>query len=174
MGKIKAIETRYKGYRFRSRTEARWAVFFDAMGLPWRYEVEGFWTSLGGYLPDFDLGGTRLGMVHVEIKAEDPTGRERRKLWDVVAGTGRAGILLEGDPGRGEVVEISTGGTVVVWKSLRSARLFPHHRDDAVERACEEARGARFEHGEKPSGRRLPRLLKRGIRAEETQMSFAF
>ena len=26
----KAIETLYKGYRFRSRLEARWAVFFDA------------------------------------------------------------------------------------------------------------------------------------------------
>lgn len=25
---IKAIETEYKGYRFRSRLEARWAVFF--------------------------------------------------------------------------------------------------------------------------------------------------
>ena len=27
---IKPIETNYKGYRFRSRLEARWAVFFDA------------------------------------------------------------------------------------------------------------------------------------------------
>lgn len=27
---IKPIETRYKGCRFRSRPEARWAVFFDA------------------------------------------------------------------------------------------------------------------------------------------------
>ena len=29
MSDIKAIETYYKGYRFRSRLEARWAVFFD-------------------------------------------------------------------------------------------------------------------------------------------------
>jgi hypothetical protein len=39
---IKAIETRYKGYRFRSRLEARWAVFFDALGVEWEYEKEGF------------------------------------------------------------------------------------------------------------------------------------
>jgi hypothetical protein len=39
---IKVIETAYKGYRFRSRLEARWAVFFDAMGLKWEYEPEGF------------------------------------------------------------------------------------------------------------------------------------
>ena len=28
---LKPIDTEYKGYRFRSRLEARWAVFFDAM-----------------------------------------------------------------------------------------------------------------------------------------------
>lgn len=52
---IKAIETVYKGYKFRSRLEARWAVFFDALGIKWQYELEGF--DLGGtwYLPDFWL-----------------------------------------------------------------------------------------------------------------------
>jgi hypothetical protein len=34
---IKTIETIYNGYRFRSRLEARWAVFFDAMGI--KYDV---------------------------------------------------------------------------------------------------------------------------------------
>lgn len=51
---MKAIETNYKGYRFRSRLEARWAVFFDALGIEWEYEPQGF--DLGGgvrYLPDF-------------------------------------------------------------------------------------------------------------------------
>lgn len=52
---IKAIETLYKGYRFRSRLEARWAVFFDAITVQYEYEPQGF--SLGGvaYLPDFWL-----------------------------------------------------------------------------------------------------------------------
>lgn len=39
---IKAIETSYKGYRFRSRLEARWAVFFDELGIKWEYEKEGY------------------------------------------------------------------------------------------------------------------------------------
>ena len=39
---IKAIETVYNGYRFRSRVEARWAVFFDTLGVPYEYEKEGF------------------------------------------------------------------------------------------------------------------------------------
>jgi hypothetical protein len=42
VGGIKPIETRYRGYRFRSRLEARWAVFFDVAGIAWRYEPEGF------------------------------------------------------------------------------------------------------------------------------------
>jgi hypothetical protein len=37
---IVAIETMYRGTRFRSQLEARWAVFFDRLGLPWRYEAD--------------------------------------------------------------------------------------------------------------------------------------
>lgn len=53
---IKAIETEYNGYRFRSRAEARWAVFFDACGIKYQYEPEGYKLSDGTfYLPDFYL-----------------------------------------------------------------------------------------------------------------------
>lgn len=53
---MKAIETVYKGYRFRSRLEARWAVFFDAAGIKYLYEPEGFEMEDGTkYLPDFYL-----------------------------------------------------------------------------------------------------------------------
>jgi len=39
---IKAIETKYAGCLFRSRLEARWARFFDAAGVRWEFEPEGF------------------------------------------------------------------------------------------------------------------------------------
>lgn len=52
---MKAIETLYKGYRFRSRLEARWAVFFDGIGAEWDYELEGFILEGFAYLPDFFL-----------------------------------------------------------------------------------------------------------------------
>lgn len=55
MKKIKAIETHYKNYRFRSRLEARWAIFFDAMGMDWEYEPEGFDLDGLWYLPDFRI-----------------------------------------------------------------------------------------------------------------------
>lgn len=56
---ITAIQTRYDGCLFRSRLEARWAVFMNETGLKWHYEVEGFRidTPIGrfNYLPDFWL-----------------------------------------------------------------------------------------------------------------------
>lgn len=60
MPDVRAIETAYAGHRFRSRLEARWAVFFDTLGLRWQYEPEGFEIGMGGgdiryYLPDFYL-----------------------------------------------------------------------------------------------------------------------
>lgn len=54
-GNARAIETTYKGYRFRSRLEARWAVFFDALGVEWEYEPQGFDLDGIAYLPDFWL-----------------------------------------------------------------------------------------------------------------------
>lgn len=66
MSDIKPIQTRYKGYHFRSRLEARWAVLFDALGIEWEYEPEGFdLGDLGYYLPDFYLPQTRH---YVEVK----------------------------------------------------------------------------------------------------------
>lgn len=63
---IKPIETKYKGYRFRSRLEARWAVFFDALGIEWQYEIEGFDLGAAGwYLPDFWLPEFN---AYVEVK----------------------------------------------------------------------------------------------------------
>ena len=51
---IKAIETEYKGYKFRSRLEAKWAVLFDYINLKWEYEPDGFQMRGGAkYLPDF-------------------------------------------------------------------------------------------------------------------------
>ncbi len=62
---IKAIETIYKGYRFRSRLEARWAVFFDEIDIKYEYEPDGFIKGNYRYLPDFYLPETE---TWVEVK----------------------------------------------------------------------------------------------------------
>lgn len=71
MNRMKAIETYYNGYRFRSRLEARWAVFFDELGIKYQYEPEGFKLSDGTlYLPDFYLPDLELWVEVKGIMAE--------------------------------------------------------------------------------------------------------
>jgi len=66
---IKAIETSYAGCHFRSRLEARWAVFFDALKIPWQYEAQGYVVGGRPYLPDFDLPNPDDGKSYlVEVK----------------------------------------------------------------------------------------------------------
>lgn len=56
MNYTSVIPTKYKGYTFRSRLEARWAVYFDLIGITWEYEPEGYKLRNGvWYLPDFYL-----------------------------------------------------------------------------------------------------------------------
>jgi len=80
MMEVKPIETQYKGYRFRSRLEARWAVFFDSLNIDWEYEPEGFELDANlRYLPDFVLknfASARYGYGHkkdtfVEVKPKE-------------------------------------------------------------------------------------------------------
>lgn len=77
---LKAIQTIYKGYRFRSRLEARWAVFFDTLTIEWCYEPEGFILAPFGewYLPDFYL--PELG-YWIEVKPQEPNKEAQRKAY---------------------------------------------------------------------------------------------
>lgn len=53
MKELIPIDTIYDGYHFRSRLEARWAVFFNCLGWKYEYEIEGYNLESGFYLPDF-------------------------------------------------------------------------------------------------------------------------
>jgi len=77
---LKAIETRFRGYRMRSRLEARWATVFEYLGLDWQYEMEGFTNSQGQHwLPDFRLNLVGGEVLWVEIK---PPGGNTPELED--------------------------------------------------------------------------------------------
>jgi hypothetical protein len=100
---IKAINTEYKGYKFRSRLEARFAVFLDAMNITWDYEVQGYTLPINGnYLPDFYLpnGGLAPGYskpLWIEVKAGQPTADEVNKLRELVVTTKTAGAFFSGN-----------------------------------------------------------------------------
>ena len=65
------IQTEYRGRLFRSRLEARWAVFFDNLKVRWEYEKEGFDLDGTWYLPDFYLPHLNKW---IEIKPEPKEG----------------------------------------------------------------------------------------------------
>jgi len=94
---IKTLPSYWKGTLFRSRTEARWAVFFDAIELKWEYEPEGYRLEDDTmYLPDFWL--PEMGMW-VEIKPScGATDAERTKVGLLVRGTGHRCLVLDGAP----------------------------------------------------------------------------
>ncbi|MGZ4882162.1 MAG: hypothetical protein ACXV7G_14100 [Halobacteriota archaeon] len=53
----RAMQTAFHGTRYKSRAEARWAVFFWTLQIPYEYEPEGFVFDAEKvtYLPDFYL-----------------------------------------------------------------------------------------------------------------------
>jgi hypothetical protein len=53
---MKSIKTKFNGVEYRSKLEARWAVFFNHYGLKYEYEPESFRLINGiVYCPDFYL-----------------------------------------------------------------------------------------------------------------------
>src|SRR6267378_3728953 len=92
---MKVIETHYKNCKFRSRLEARWAVFFDALRIEWLYEPEGYEMFDGTrYLPDFYLPRFNRG-IYAEVKPDRGTSAKAIQFAEM---EGRDVLLLDGLP----------------------------------------------------------------------------
>lgn len=113
---MKAIETRYAGHRFRSRLEARWAVFFDHLGIRWQYEPQGFNIQGRPYLPDFLLPDTQ---TWVEVKGnEEHLDHDLMEAFALALPRGARVVLL------GPLPEAKTPGNWDwAWQSLHSAYI---------------------------------------------------
>lgn len=102
MEQIKAIETHYNGFKFRSRLEARWAVFFDAAGIRYEYEPEGFEHNGVCYLPDFYLPDSK---TYVEVKPDRENAIEelQKPFSLIIAGKIQRLIILPNIPEDAEI-----------------------------------------------------------------------
>ncbi len=93
---MQSIQTFYNGTYYRSRLEARWAVFFDEMKIPFEYEPKAFkLKDKYTYIPDFcllssspDTVPTQVDphsphqpvAVWIEVKPKNPTNKEAWKV----------------------------------------------------------------------------------------------
>lgn len=149
-----AIDTVYRGYRFRSRMEARFAVMFDRLNLHWEYELEGFHTAAGPYLPDFWIPELN---EWVEIKGPTPSKYDMDRmnafaLDQYMAAKSKSFTALVGIPERPPIVSVS-------WRYQKDEGRYGFGMDEwtggrsllDLVVALAAARSARFEHGEVPA-----------------------
>lgn len=80
-----AIPRTYNGITFRSTTEARFARWFDLLGLTWSYEAEGYTDGVVSAMPDFWL--PRFA-CHLEVKHSDDYNRMKPQAVARVSGCG--------------------------------------------------------------------------------------
>lgn len=104
---IKAIETKYNNHRFRSRTEARWAVFFDHAEIKYEYEKQGFVLDGVPYLPDFWLPEAKMWL---EVKGDEILPEERKLCEALARESGFPCVLAKGPP--------SSGGGLYLYKPV--------------------------------------------------------
>lgn len=159
---MKAIETSYKGYRFRSRLEARWAIFFDSLKLKWEYEGQGYYVGSERYLPDFWVSTWNC---FVEIKPNETVAQDRgeRMCKLLSLETTDPVLLITGNPWKGEhKVTVFKNGQPIFTGQFADAEHasftgcaivsrkngYPLGRQKGVSKALLAARSARFEHGE--------------------------
>lgn len=125
---LRAIETHYNGYHFRSRLEARWAVFFDTLGIRYDYEPQGYDLGDGTfYLPDFWLPEQKCW---VEIKPDYPPPAVLQKLNRLCQASGYEVALLVGSD-FAPLKFLYMGGTTGT-----RAYLFIREYDDDNEEFC--------------------------------------
>ncbi len=146
---IKPIQTSYKGHLFRSRLEARWAVFFDALEMEWQYEPEGYELPNGErYLPDFFLRGGEVGKPYgpwLEVKGVAPTVAEINKLKYLCEDQCCYGFIVWGLPADNNFIHIHKKGHVDdAYDKLNDVHPF---NCGSFANAAVKASRARFEFG---------------------------
>jgi hypothetical protein len=102
-----AIPTTYRGARFRSRLEARWAAMFDSLGWGWAYEP----VDLPGYLPDFRVRGELA-----ECRPRESDGWAERAC-SQLADQCRSGLVLSSEHARPYADGRSSPGVWCEWLS---------------------------------------------------------
>lgn len=112
---IQAIPTEHNGTKYRSRTEARWAVFFEDQRIPFAYEQEGYQTYAGWYVPDFRLTAASE-LTFFEVKPHEPSQHEIGLAAALARGAkATVFIALGGPSARTKIWRITKTGEHTDW-----------------------------------------------------------
>lgn len=150
---IPALPAQYAGVTFRSRLEARWAFYFDLIGVEWKYEPEGYALKAGNYCPDFQCWDW-----FVEVK---PTEFDKKahaaKLAELSRVTGAAVFCVVDDPNINPQQEWVNGqenmkGSFSHYAFNQKGWKYPYittdpYRDSLCEAYAHRARSLRFNRG---------------------------
>jgi hypothetical protein len=93
-----SVNTYFRRVGYRSRLEARWAVFLTVAGISFEYEPCKVGTSVGRYIPDFLLTFSDNRKCYVEIKPVHPTDDELTKIADLEIQTDHSCYIIAGNP----------------------------------------------------------------------------
>jgi len=164
---MQPIQTHYNGYHFRSRLEARVAIFLDNIGWKWRYELEGFEFSDGTrYLPDFLVidPTTGAGLFYIEVKGQNPTPDDLHKAAELCTDSKLPVVFIVGEIDARKICggllgyvsneevgyhEMNFSISYYCWNKWGEPGYWVE--DDPCDKtisACIAARSARFEHGQ--------------------------
>lgn len=158
---ITPLPSEYAGQLFRSRLEARWAIFFDALAISWEYEPEGYKLESGNcYLPDFRLTNislsyawqknrtvNRFDPIFAEVKphgGDFSKAEEFSYFFEI--------ILLDGIPQFKEYDIVNYNCSEAVLFNIKKSFSIDEFPDtnfifNTTEHAYDAARTARFENG---------------------------
>jgi hypothetical protein len=124
---ISPVETVYKGCRFRSRLEARWAVFINSLNFSFVYEPDTYNLSGTWYLPDFWVPDWKS---FVEIKSDVPTKVQKDKCQSLSTLTGFQVLLIFGQPW------IDEYSVILFYPESSSSSEYEGREDEHFEQAC--------------------------------------
>lgn len=86
----------YAHTEFRSSLEARWAIFFDHLGITWKYEPKRYELLTTSYLPDFWLQLPDKTELWFEVKGLSPTASELNAARELATDTDTPVLIAVG------------------------------------------------------------------------------
>lgn len=144
---MRPLTTYFDGYRFRSRTEAKYGVTLKSLGLRYEFERQGFALEPGAFLPDFYLPDLPLW---IEVKPFEPDLHQKALCESLAAESGTPAVILCGQPAFDVDALYFTPLRNIQMMKLPMALAMHGISTERARQAIDAGRAARFEFEDAP------------------------